>query len=1029
VHPERRDAANRVVYRPIAHTLGVLVALLALAVPASAAGDASWSLGDPPFARMVLVARAATATPANTAAPAIGGAVTTGSILTTTTGTWTQAPTAYTYQWQKDAGSGFVNITGAVSSTYTLAAGDTGTSIRVVVTAANSVGSTSANAPAVGPVDAAVPTNNALPLVTGSLQRGQTLVASPGTWNPPGTTYSHQWQRDTGTGFANIAGATGSMRVLTTADVAASMRVVVTATNAYGSTSATSLATAAVQPVLPAATQSPTVTGTTKRTFTLAATSGVWTPAGVALAYRWQRDTGSGFTDISGATASTYTLVTADVGARVRITVVGTNPDGSTTAASAPSAVVLGAVPSPVTSPVLAGANRAGQTLTGSDGTWSPAATSFAYQWQRDAGAGFVDIAGATTSSYTAVVADAGARLRLQVTGTNAEGNVVAYSGATGVVTNPPTFSVAPAAPTGTLLDTATLTADAGTYTPSSAVVTFEWLRCPVGATSVTGSCQAVGVSSMYKLQGDDVGHPMGVRVTASSPGGATAAVSPVTAAVAGRPLNDVTLPQVGGTVEVAGTARVTPGTWSVPTRTVRYQWMRCDASGTTCADIPGAAADRYNLSTADRNTQVAVREIATSPGQTSSATSIPVTVADQPLPAATVLPVIKGELKRTSMLNATEGDWVNTPTRFAYQWRRCAADGSGCTDIAGATKLSFVLTQADVGSALTVVVSATNTSGTVSAVAAPTAPVVAVPPVNRTPPSITGTLQVPALLQAVKSSWQTTTDTRYALQWLRCDNAGAACSAIAGATGQAYKLAPGDADHTVRVRQTATNVDASLAVTSAATGLILPPAPSVGVYPHLAINGAPVQAGRMLTLTPATWFNTTATAPQFWRCAPTCVLLSTGGAWTYTIVAADAGAILRASERATGPGGVRTAYAPQFSGPVRSGAVGMSLIAPSGMSLLRTASGTALASASIGAPVAGAARVIAAAAAGTRTVRISVRRAAGVRGVLRAWACPVPLPADGQPCTKAVALGSRATLRLAIAGGARVRVVVARRH
>jgi hypothetical protein len=61
--------------------------------------------------------------------------------------------------------------------------------------------------------------------------------------------------------------------------------------------------------------------------------------------------------------------------------------------------------------------------------------------------------------------------------------------------------------------------------------------------------------------------------------------------------------------------------------------------------------------------------------------------------------------------------------------------------------------------------------------------------------------------------------------------------------------------------------------------------------------------------------------------------------------------------------------------------------------------------------------------------VRISVRRAAGVRGTLRAWACPVPLPVDGRPCTKAVALRSRATLRPAVGSGGRVRVVVSRRH
>ena len=38
-----------------------------------------------------------------------------------------------------------------------------------------------------------------------------------------------------------------------------------------------------------------------------------------AISYRWQRDTGSGFSNISGASASTYQLGDADVGATVRV--------------------------------------------------------------------------------------------------------------------------------------------------------------------------------------------------------------------------------------------------------------------------------------------------------------------------------------------------------------------------------------------------------------------------------------------------------------------------------------------------------------------------------------------------------------------------------------------------------------------------------------------------------------------------------------------------------------------------------------
>ncbi|MES1193924.1 MAG: hypothetical protein ABUM26_06325, partial [Solirubrobacterales bacterium] len=66
------------------------------------------------------------------------------------------------------------------------------------------------------------------------------------------------------------------------------------------------------------------------------------------------------------------------------------------------------------------------------------------------------------------------------------------------------------------------------------------------------------------------------------------------------------------------------------------------------------------------------------------------------------------------------------------------------------------------------------------------------------------------------------------------------------------------------------------------------------------------------------------------------------------------------------------------------------------------------------------------------RTVRVSVRRAhRAPAGKLRAWVClATPSALETAPCSKAVALGTRATLRLAIAKGQRLRVVIVRaRH
>jgi hypothetical protein len=189
---------------------------------------------------------------------------------------------------------------------------------------------------------------------------------------------------------------------------------------------------AAVAPAVPVNSTAPTISGTTTQGQTLTATTGTWTNTPTSYAYQWRR----GGTAISGATSSTYALVSADVGTVITVAVIATNAGGSSTAAvSAGTATIAApATPVPVNSvaPAISGTAQVGQTLTVSNGTWSNTPTSYAYQWKR---AG-TNISGATAQTYVPVTADVGNTLTCAVTASNAGGaGTAATSAATSAVT------------------------------------------------------------------------------------------------------------------------------------------------------------------------------------------------------------------------------------------------------------------------------------------------------------------------------------------------------------------------------------------------------------------------------------------------------------------------------------------------------------------------------------------------------------------------------------------------------------------
>jgi streptogramin lyase len=85
--------------------------------------------------------------------------------------------------------------------------------------------------------------------------------------------------------------------------------------------------------------------------------------------------------------------------------------------------------------------------------------------------------------------------------------------------------------------------------------------------------------------------------------------------------------------------------------------------------------------------------------------------------PENTGLPVLSPKTPFEGVpVSATTGSWVNKPTKYTFQWRRCNAAGAECTNIAGATKTSYTPVAADVAKTLRVVVTASNAGGEASA-------------------------------------------------------------------------------------------------------------------------------------------------------------------------------------------------------------------------------------------------------------------------------------------------------------------------
>lgn len=173
--------------------------------------------------------------------PALSGSAQQGQTLSVTAGSWSKAPSSYTYQWQDCLGSSCSPIAGATTSSYTLTAADVGYTVQAVITAANLGGSTTASSSTAAAVTPLPPVQQSAPAISGFSQVGQPLSVSVGAWSNNPSAYAYQWQlcNSSGGNCTPISGATSSTYTPVSSQATSTLRVLVSASNAGGASSAT----------------------------------------------------------------------------------------------------------------------------------------------------------------------------------------------------------------------------------------------------------------------------------------------------------------------------------------------------------------------------------------------------------------------------------------------------------------------------------------------------------------------------------------------------------------------------------------------------------------------------------------------------------------------------------------------------------------------------------------------------------------------------------------------------------------------
>jgi hypothetical protein len=542
-----------------------------------------------------------------------------------------------TYQWRK----GGVNIAGATSSTYTIAstvAADAG-NYDVVVTGSCGNATSTPVSLTVNPVTGISTQPAPQTTCVGSSASFSVVAAGTGP-------FTYQW-RKTGVNIAGATAATFTIPAATAGD-AANYDVVVTGSCGSAISNAVSLTVLAAT-IINTAPTSQTVCAGSPVSFAVSATG-----AGT-LTYQWRKNS----TNITGATAATYTISAAVVADAGNYDVIVTSNCGSTT--TTPVSLTVNPATVITVNPVSQGACIGGNASFNVTATGTGTLT---YQWRK----GTVNIAGATASTYTITGVTATSAGNYDVLVTSNCGT--ATSTAVPLTINPATtITTQPVAQTRCIGGNATFTVAA----TGSGTLSYQWRK---GGTNITGATAAT-----YTITGLVAGDAANYDVIVT---GNCGSVTSTAVALTVNPATVITTQPVAQTICALNQAQFTVA--ATGTGGLTYQWRK------NGVNIAGATNTTYTIASAATGDAGNYDVVITSSCGTLTSTAVALTVnactaipvVDEDITSATLMPNILNQntTLRVVARRAMKVDWTITDAKGRIVMQFAQSVTSGQNDI-----------------------------------------------------------------------------------------------------------------------------------------------------------------------------------------------------------------------------------------------------------------------------------------------------------------------------------------------------------